>query len=242
MRQTLRSALVVAAIAMSPVAASAASATYTVTGKVHSSVNNTGEFGLSGVSSLDGLSYTAVFTVTVPTVGAEYTEVGDYFSNTQGGGYYGTPSPVSSVFTLNGVSLFAGDYIGYAGAVNNTFFSSYEYINFNSHHSAISGNVRQSNYVTMLIDSYSEQMMSSGSLINGFAGFLPGRDQGLGYFQLSDEDLQGRSLRNAYGYLTVERVVMGAGTAVPEPATWALLIAGFGLMGAALRGRSTLRA
>ena len=32
-------------------------------------------------------------------------------------------------------------------------------------------------------------------------------------------------------------VTSGAGTAVPEPATWTMMIAGFGLVGGALRRR-----
>ena len=45
---------------------------------------------------------------------------------------------------------------------------------------------------------------------------------------------------NNFGNLTVEYMVPGGDPAVPEPATWAFMIAGFGLVGAAMRRRRAL--
>lgn len=44
---------------------------------------------------------------------------------------------------------------------------------------------------------------------------------------------------NGGGGFQLDNVVLNAGAAVPEPATWALMITGFGMVGAGLRRRTT---
>lgn len=51
-------------------------------------------------------------------------------------------------------------------------------------------------------------------------------------------DTQVRSIsfgRATFGYISLDNVVYEPGEAVPEPASWAMLVAGFGLVGCSLR-------
>jgi hypothetical protein len=84
---------------------------------------------------------------------------------------------------------------------------------------------------------------ADNGLIGSFA--IPQEPETLGFFGLIS------TTRIAYATSIVDRGIIedtaidnvrigeGAGAAVPEPASWALMIAGFGLAGAALRRRRT---
>ena len=57
-----------------------------------------------------------------------------------------------------------------------------------------------------------------------------------GFYQLNNDSLSGDLTNNLPGAF---RVLGPAGAAVPEPAAWALMIAGFGFVGGAMRRRQT---
>ncbi|MDW8414264.1 MAG: PEPxxWA-CTERM sorting domain-containing protein [Thermaurantiacus sp.] len=71
-----------------------------------------------------------------------------------------------------------------------------------------------------------------GKHANRFFRHVVGRDAGL-------KDILGHNDGRYIDNVSVPRVIYSAmaGRAVPEPATWGLMIAGFGLVGAALRRR-----
>ncbi len=64
-----------------------------------------------------------------------------------------------------------------------------------------------------------------------------------GFLQLSSYDYQlNKTTRDLFVGLRPDSVNVSRFSAVPEPSTWALMIAGFGLVGAGLRRRSTVAA
>ncbi len=84
--------------------------------------------------------------------------------------------------------------------------------------------------------------------LNGFDVTLNGADLAAGAFN-GDQSV-GRRMTYSFGSDRVTQVIFSSSgnsfeldniavSAVPEPATWAMMIAGFGMLGAALRGRRT---
>lgn len=82
--------------------------------------------------------------------------------------------------------------------------------------------------------------------LNGFDVTLSGSDLAGGAFN-GDQSI-GRRMTYSFGNDVVTQVVFGSGgnsfeldniavSAVPEPGVWAMMIAGFGMMGSVLRGR-----
>ncbi|WP_380872873.1 hypothetical protein ACFB49_37690 [Sphingomonas sp. DBB INV C78] len=57
-------------------------------------------------------------------------------------------------------------------------------------------------------------------------------------YQIDFSDLAGLTIANPKVKATVTLISEGVGGAVPEPATWAMLIAGFGMVGGAMRMRA----
>lgn len=222
-------------------AAQAASVTYVFRGTVHDSSNNTGVFGRTGASSLDGLPYVARFTVTLPTPGVDIQQTSSFIQVT-GGDYYGVASPVYGTLTINGITLSAGNYISQVTVFNDNFFSSYEALTLRVQHYLPTPQVRQSNYFILSAQSYNGGLISGPDPLNALETYNAGPHYGTGYFQWNDETPGGQPLNNATGSLSVEQVSVLTAPGVPEPASWALLIAGFGLTGAALRRRRALTA
>ncbi|HWI85757.1 MAG TPA: PEPxxWA-CTERM sorting domain-containing protein, partial [Sphingomonas sp.] len=70
----------------------------------------------------------------------------------------------------------------------------------------------------------------------------PGDDVS-GWFQIYTVDFNDTMLEYAYGnfFPTHVSIQLAAAQAVPEPASWAMLIIGFGLTGASLRGNRKRR-
>lgn len=73
-------------------------------------------------------------------------------------------------------------------------------------------------------------------------GFGPHHVDLIGYGALSQVVLDGRSDEEGLLYDNFRFSVAEVGGPVPEPASWAMMIAGFGLVGAAMRRRGMARA
>jgi PEP-CTERM motif len=235
----LRSGLSVAAMCM---AGSATAAEYliTYTGTVRNSVDLTGVFGGSG-NSLNGLSFTAVFTLTDPNPGGQILTDGMTFRQSSGGTSLGnTPSPLSAFLNINGVTQqIDGTYSGLAGQRHNYFGQQYAV-----QHDALSG----TNNITG--DFFYRQLRLSVVSLTDFThginltaplsySFNPNpNDFGFGRFDFAQShDNRQSFVYAASGELLATSVTIAAlGTgAVPEPASWMLMIAGFGLVGGAMR-------
>jgi len=224
--------------------ASAASYLITYTGTVSSGYDQTDVFGLGG-TDLTGQAFKAVYTLTDPTPGA-YVYNDGFAGYTYGGTDYGAgiPSPLSAKITINGITkAISGDQEGFAYQVDGLLTSSgydqvyhfaYDYLYggsrqtqdylYNSVYSYVNNIVDTSNYTTPL--DYSAQAGDSNNY---------------GYFQFYDYNyVTGIYDQYASGSLTNERVTINLVSGVPEPATWAMMLTGFGLVGGAMRRKARM--
>jgi PEP-CTERM motif len=83
--------------------------------------------------------------------------------------------------------------------------------------------------------------VDSGPLTNLFANFLlPGTFTGLSALRFMPT-VNASGNANDFEFVIDNIAVQAAGPSVPEPASWALMIAGFGLTGAAMRRKTKVR-
>ena len=230
-------ALVAAVLLMTSVQpAAAATFLITYTGTVSSGIDKDGDFGTAG-ADLTGSAYTAVFTMDDATPGLTRYHT-DTFDQIIGGDYsYHTASPLSAVLRLNGHTLnFAGT--DYGSALQ--FFNDDQSGLYNG----VAHDVRQIDGFatasqltqeivrnvalgdTAIVSSANvstplDYLVQPADLVGGFAMFW--RPSGL------------TEIRLAPNHVVI--APYGGSSAVPEPASWAMMIAGFGMAGGALRRR-----
>ncbi|HEY1928392.1 MAG TPA: PEPxxWA-CTERM sorting domain-containing protein [Caulobacteraceae bacterium] len=214
--------LAAAAVGLSMLAGAASATTIitTYTGTV--SGNDTdGLFGAKG-ASLAGDTFTSVYTTT--TGGTEYHTTTPTFEEVVGGAGYGAghSSPVSAVFTLSQGSVVLGTYSIDGSDDGDMFVST----------GSSSGTIfdfaeSPSDYVINTVGSGVSAFVPSASVAATVSYTLTGDDHTSGTFGYGSTTLT----------LATQKVTSGVQTGVPEPATWALLIAGFGGVGVMLRRR-----
>jgi hypothetical protein len=236
----LRSGLSVAAMCM---AGSATAAEYliTYTGTVRNSLDRTGVFGGSG-NSLNGLSFTSVFTLNdaIQNPGSGVQPGGRAWgcfggsANANGG-----PPPVTATLTINGVTRtssgqrLSSAYQGFnPGFYSEIFHRAQAISDSQTVHTIASVEVGISEPTTFIQNVDYTQPLSHFSLL--------GLNANVGAFNFEEYDFQNLVfLSSASGRLYADSVTvaaLGSGTgAVPEPASWMLMIAGFGFVGGAMR-------
>lgn len=189
--------------------------------------------GLFGAgSNLTGLAYTATYLID-DSKGVYGESKSPYYaySYVYGGMAHGQPSPVSGKLTIGSttISLDGNDY----GSTSrqDAYSSGYsEYVGTYSRDTKLSsnGNSYISSYIHNL--AYTDYTTLTSSSLSAPATFVP--VYGEGSYYTSD------SIVGTQTYLTfnVTRFTSSA-AAVPEPASWTLMIGGFGIAGGALRRR-----
>lgn len=222
--------------------AQAAEYIITYTGTVSASHDGTGTFGDPN-ASLDGLTFTATYLLTAPLPGANTFEE-EFSARIWGGAEYAAPSPLSATLTINGITQavsgnqrgdveqkFVPDEIFEVGeirhlvkhfdqALNHEFLQSNRYLLSNFIRSGF-GNfdfLNTTDYTASL-----DYDVRPGDVSTGSFRFEEFRYDGIYY---------------AYGDLTATHVTIAAaplGGAVPEPATWAMMLLGIGAVAAGLR-------
>jgi hypothetical protein len=213
-------------------AAPAHAATYIITyeGTVANSYDNAGIFGGSG-SSLDGLDFTAVYTLTDPLPGALSGGDGSTYASTYGGSSYSAPSPVSATLTINGITqALSGYYYSFAEQYND-YGGSLDRVWHKSQGTTVVNGYGTYDYIYNYISSSSNDFLSSIDYTSQLSYTTQSGDVVSGSFRFSAP--HGSS---ASGYLRPTSVTIAAlASGVPEPATWALTILGFGLVGGVMR-------
>ena len=248
----LMGAAVTAAAMMMAAPVQAATYIITYTGHVTQGYDNTGTFGVKG--ALAGLSYTAIYSFNFPVSGALYYN--DYVSTSSyGGTSYNAVSPLSANFTLNGITKnIAGNYVGSTQISDG---SSIPYVGYDTILHAASDLVDNSQVykaygISNYIYSSTNNFIKSNNLLSSLDYYVSPADFSTGGFGFVNFDRQNNvSLESVTGNVSIDHINITAqnplpGTddvnaAVPEPATWALMIVGFGAIGSAMRRRQRPR-
>jgi len=195
-----------------------------------------GSYDLSGVfgpsySALAGLAYTASFRIDDGLAGAPVQFQGSPATTSMifgGIGYSPTAVPVNATITINGITArIAGIGAGYVIQTHGPYDQTLHHV------------VENGSYLTEdatlfhprgFLASYDFRMPLDVDLTS----FGPGGNDG-GGFSLYRAGATG--FQTAYGGLQADHLTVTLGAAVPELAAWSLMVAGFGLTGAALRRR-----
>jgi hypothetical protein len=232
-----------AALTTLPTAARAAKYIITYKGTVSSGTDQTGVFGAAN-TDLAGKAFKAVYTLDDATPGVE-TIVGPSNSLIRGGTYYpGKPaSPLSATITIDGITKSSkGSYAGFATQSNDV--NGMDFISHDSQdYSGLSGPTFISNYIYIQLSSSTNNFLSNSDFRSKLNyTILPG-DRAIGGFAFSMASNAQPfppvriPIEQAAGYLLGTSVSIRA-LGVPEPASWALMILGFGAIGGTMRGQT----
>ena len=226
---------VAAMLAAVPASATITIATYT--GHLAGfSYDLTGVFGMAS-QSLDGLAYTATYRIDDSLPGAPvyvgmqgpYRNISSIFGGTGNGT---TAVPVTATIKINGITAsIAGTDNGFVLQTHGNFDQSYHYVG-----EGCGPRGCGSSYLSELAT-----LFEPGEFLTS-QDFRTPLDVDLTPFKRGDAG-GGLSIYRpgatgfewAYGELRADRLTVSSGSAVPEPTAWALLMAGFGIVGAALR-------
>ena len=246
MKNLLTSALLgaVAAVVVGG-AASAAIATATYRGTISNGFDESGVFGMAG-RDLGGLDFQVAFSTNTLANATVYEDSST--SSIYGGAADATEDPTSAVLTIDGQSVAFG--LGYAGQVYEYDSGNFEQVAHNAspdYSVTCDQNQCLQSYrnVYASIYGFGADFLSGGANFRRSSGHYDLGQGSVAYGGFSDvlnaefTPAAGGS-HNNYANFTITSVTFGGG--VPEPATWALMIGGFGLAGVAMRRRRSLTA
>lgn len=228
----------IAALACAAAAGQAQANVYVITtiGHVIEGTDPNGVFG-SPTIDLTGVAYKAVYTVTDPLPGAYFYDDGTRYY-LEGGSFNGTPSPVSAKITINGTTKSISGNFGGSVLKQKNYGSSEDY--FLSLYSE-EESIYPSGWKNMTIEDHTLSSslgyywQNAGSY---FSHVLTDTDQHSGFLSFSSYDYpSGTYPYLGYGAFQADRITIASSSdsIIPEPATWALMILGFGAIGAAMR-------
>lgn len=225
-----RALLLAAAILVSsPVDAATFLVTYK--GTLASGFDEFGAFGLLG-ADLSGSEFEAIFTLTSPLAGSIVQNTSNS-TTIYGGSNYGAASPVSGLIRVNGVNyIVGGGNLGRAYQSEGSLGGADRLI-----HQSAESDQDSSFYLSASVFSYQNSIVTGVDLTSPISYILTPDDGYGGSFSLFSEKPSKRA--NVQGVMRISSVSISelGATAVPEPATWATMLIGFGLIGGALRYR-----
>jgi len=201
--------------------APAAKVLITYTGTVSDAFDTSGEFGVPN-SDLSGLPYKVVFKLS-PKPGTFIYNDG-VFGITSGSG---ATNPLTATLYINGLSHFFTQE-GVASLTNGSGLGSEDRVLHLVRPSVDPGN----GFIFQTIFSSDHDFVSSSDYAHSLNYSVQPGDTVDGMFGIRGKD------GPTGGFLSPEMITITS--FVPEPATWAMMIAGFGLMGVALRRRAAV--
>ncbi|MEW5686018.1 MAG: PEPxxWA-CTERM sorting domain-containing protein [Pseudomonadota bacterium] len=212
-----------ATVAAATLLAAGSAGAATITGLYNTGVDDSGAALLGGNGVTD--THWTVVSSTVPGVTAGANAV-TYFN----GAYI--PEDANSRWLS-----FTGDGTGQApGGSTTTYRLSFDLTGFDLNTILISGSFAADNGATLSVNGVDTWYVSSG--FNAFTDFqLTNFQAGVNTLEFRVVDTGAPSAFRVDNLFGSAEFATPGGTVVPEPATWALLISGFGLAGSALRGQ-----
>jgi hypothetical protein len=244
MRFRILLAALACAGAATPVIATTYTATYT--GKIGFGFDTTGMFG-GASASLNEVDYRMVYTIDDAAPGAAFGTT----PTTSGISGSGTNGPVRLAITIKGVThVLNGSQIGTAATIDELHVSGAPY---NGLVDKVSHSSKEYSYTPAFyhgwsaetyISSYAQNFVTSPDFrVPVIYDGTTGTDSQYNLVELNDYDYVTRTQVN-YAYMnmrigeyTFAQVAAPPTGNVPEPASWALLVAGFGLTGGVMRRR-----
>ncbi len=215
-----------------PVAAAAAPATVTVTGTVLNGTDVGGQFGTAG-ADLAGLPFSAIFTVEA--------QPGNTLIATDTLGYLfgrGAASPVSAALTIgSGRYDFAGSFSGSARVADAAGRGGTDLLHYMVEDTDPSQLPPDNTLFYVGFDTLRDVLSRADySLFDPIA--LTAQDGASGQVRIANRDAAtGQFGASTYANLALSTIQAQVASAVPEPSSWAMMIAGFAMTGAALRRR-----
>ncbi|KTT76360.1 PEPxxWA-CTERM sorting domain-containing protein [Sphingomonas endophytica] len=210
--------------------AMAAPATVTVTGTVLSGFDAVGTFGTAG-ASLAGLPFSAIFTVD-PSRGDTRVQTGtlNYLFGR------GAASPVSAALTIgSGTYNFAGSYSGTARATNGAGKGGTDSLMYMVEDTNFALSPPDNTLFYVSFDTLRD-LLGSADFTNASVVNLTTADNAKGDVRITNRNAAtGTYGPTTFADLSVTSIRAQAMSAVPEPATWAMMVAGFAVAGVALR-------
>ena len=204
----------------------------TYTGTVTGGYDAAGLFGDPGPLAND--TFTSVYTLTYPTPGAIDNSYSGYHEIYGGTDYAQSPtSPLSGQLTINDHTVsINGKYAGDHKLISPAYLSNH----FNGKVSEIFDQVSSNTgtYLYNVVYNVSgDNFISSLNFADALNHTVTSSDFSGGYFQSPSNDAG----LSAHATLVDSAVSVQSISAAPEPATWGMMIFGFGIAGATLRAR-----
>lgn len=188
----------------------------------------TNQAAFAAATSAPGTDTYTGFNITGSTASPIVRNAGGYsYTATTAGSFFGagtTANPWLSTNTATDPVIFS-NFSPFVSAIGGNFFGS-----------DISGLFKSGDITLTAVDgsgSMSQSILNATT--SSFLGFVSTSN-------LSSLTISAVQPRNAYLWPTIDNLTLARGAtaaAVPESATWAMMIAGFGLVGYSLRRRST---
>lgn len=220
MRQTMNLAVSLVALA---IAAPSSAAIYTLT--YSGTISGVYQEGAANPASgfLDGQTYVVAYTIDTANGWRQASPGSDVL---YGGPEDGAVLPVTTVFTVNGIeqTAFANSVYSEANIANGVLELTSEAIHSSDAISDSAFAVSISSNLSVLYTNLDVMPQ----------GILPSSSSGIFEYYVYD-DVNDAYVTLAQGNLDVSSVSVS--DAVPEPASWTMMIAGFGLVGATARRR-----
>mgnify|MGYP000971117389 CR=1 FL=1 len=230
--------IALAVIATASFAAPADAAVYLISyqGVILSGNDATNAFGV-GIGSLAGLSYQADYLFDDSIPGLSYSSNGSSIVTVSGGSIRGNTSPfLTATLTINGVStIFSSLQEGLLEQRNNHFG-----VDSVRHQASYFFDNSSQNFSSFLYNQFqgTSNIVDSINLTdNLFYTQQPGVNSNGTAAILSIDKTTNTIMINAQANLRPTSVRISAVSAVPEPASWAMFISGFGMIGGGMRYR-----